>query len=50
MFIISDDMREQIHRGRIALGVRGYFVEGPKRVAECEVTELIGLSHTSPKS
>ena len=44
MFILDPDMRDQVHRGRIALGVRGYFVEGVKRVAECEVVELIGLA------
>lgn len=44
MFILDPDMREQIHRSRISLGVRGYFVEGAKRVAECEVIEVIGLS------
>ena len=44
MFILSDDLREQVHQRRLAIGLKGYFVEGPKRVAECEVTELIGLS------
>ena len=44
MFILSDSMREQVHRHRIAVGVKGYFIEGLKRVAECEVTRLIGLS------
>jgi hypothetical protein len=47
MFILNRDMREQTHRQRIAVGVRGYFVEGPKRVAEREVTKLIGLADPS---
>ncbi len=50
MFILNDDMREHIHRRRIALDVRGYFVEGAKRVAECEVTELLGLLATPRRS
>ncbi len=44
MFILNPDMRAQVHRHRIAVGVKGYFVEGPKCVAECEVTKLIGLA------
>jgi hypothetical protein len=48
MFILNPDMRAQVHRHRIAVGVRGYFVEGPKRVAECEVTKLIGLAESPP--
>jgi hypothetical protein len=50
MFVLNPEMREQVHRQRIAVGVKGYFVEGAKRVAECEVTKLIGLSKTSTDS
>jgi hypothetical protein len=49
MFILNPDMREQVHRRRMAVGVRGYFVEGSKRVAECEVMELIGLTEIPSK-
>jgi hypothetical protein len=43
MFIFNPAMRTQVHCQRISVGVKGYFVEGPNRVAECEVTRLIGL-------
>ena len=48
MWIISDEMRE-VHRGRIKPGVRGYMVEGARKVAEIEVIEVLGL-HTNPMS
>lgn len=28
------------HKNRIHLGMKGYFMEGPNKVAECEVIEL----------
>jgi len=46
MFILDPDMRERIHRSRISIGVRGYFVEGVRRIAECEVMQVIGLSES----
>ena len=39
MFILIAD-RLPYHRDRIRVGTRGYMVEGPKRVAECEVIAL----------
>ena len=39
MFIVMPD-RIPFHRERIRVGTKGYFVEGPKRVAECEVIAL----------
>lgn len=50
MFILNPDMRDHVHRGRLAVGIKGYFVEGTKRVAECEVTEIIGLHETARNS
>jgi len=43
MFIVNPE-RQQYHKQRIAVGTRGYFVEGPRKVAECEVTAILGLS------
>ena len=43
MWILSHDLRVQIHRERIREGVRGYFMEGARRVAEAVVTRVIGL-------
>jgi hypothetical protein len=47
MWILIPEMRAEIHRQRIRLGVRGFFMEGSRRVAEAEVTRIIGL-HTNP--
>ncbi len=48
MWIVSGQMRE-VHRQRIKPGVRGYMVEGSRKVAEVEVIEVQGL-HTNPQS
>src|SRR5690349_2473733 len=34
MWILSHDFRVQVHRLRIREGVRGYFMEGSRRMAE----------------
>jgi hypothetical protein len=43
MFILNAELRS-LHRQRIRLGTRGYFVEGPHRVGVCEVVEVLRLS------
>jgi hypothetical protein len=43
MRILVDEMREQVHRGRVASGVRFFCHEGSKRVAEGVVTRITGL-------
>jgi hypothetical protein len=35
------------HIGKIEVGVRGYFMEGPNRVAECTVIEILRLATNS---
>lgn len=47
MWILDPAMRAGIHRQRIRSSVRGFFMEGSRRVAEAEVTRVIGL-HTNP--
>jgi hypothetical protein len=47
MWILVPAMRADIHRNRVVVGVRGYFMEGSRRVAEAVVTRVIGL-HTNP--
>ena len=42
MYILNPDLRS-FHQQHIRPGVRGYFVEGPKRVGVCEVVEVLGL-------
>lgn len=43
MWVIVPKMR-QMHRDRIKVGLKGYFMEGSRRVAECEVIEIVGLN------
>ena len=42
MWVVNLDFWEY-HRKRITIGTKGYFMEGPKITAECEVIEIIGL-------
>jgi len=42
MVIVSDEWRS-IHRRRIDLGTEGYFMEGPRRVAEASVNRVVDL-------
>lgn len=39
MWIIVPE-RIEYHKGKIFVGMTGYFMEGPIKVAECEVIEL----------
>lgn len=43
MRVVVDEMREEIHRNRIAPGVRFFCHEGDRRVAEGVVTAITGL-------
>ncbi len=49
MWILFPHMRKEVHTKRMGLGVIGYFIEGPKRVAVVETIEIIGL-HSNPHS
>ncbi|MBD2714876.1 hypothetical protein KBK19_07510 [Microvirga sp. STR05] len=46
MFVVFPGSRAY-HQQHIRLGVRGYFVEGARRVAVCEVIAVLHL-HTNP--
>jgi hypothetical protein len=43
MYILNNDLRAE-HALRIRVGTRGYFVEGAKKTATCEVVAILGLS------
>jgi hypothetical protein len=43
MWILFPEMRKEVHVNRIKVGVLGYFMEGPKKVAKAEVIEILGL-------
>lgn len=42
MWIINAKMRPY-HLDKITIGVKGYFMEGARRVGECKVIEILGL-------
>ncbi len=42
MWILDANLRK-LHQQRIKVGTKGYFVEGIRNVAECEVTQILGL-------
>lgn len=44
MTILNEELRETLHKRRIAPGVKGWLMEGSKRVAELEVTALLALA------
>jgi len=46
MFVVDPDLIPY-HKQRIAVGVRGFFMEGPHKVAACEVVAVLGLSAQS---
>lgn len=42
MWIITDKFINH-HKGKITVGTKGYFKEGLKSIAECEVIELLNI-------
>jgi hypothetical protein len=46
MWIIMPKMRAY-HQDKIQIGLKGHFMEASRKVAECEVVELLGLN-TNP--
>ena len=42
MWIMNENFYD-LHRERIKIGLKAYFVEGPFKTAECEVVEIINL-------
>jgi len=45
MLIVNDQLRESIHRQRLVAGVKGFFMESSKRVAEATVSKLVALAN-----
>ena len=44
MWIVIPEMVEKVHKEKIKIGIKGYFMEGGKKVAEAEVIRLVRLS------
>lgn len=43
MRIVNPELRKEIHQRRVKVGVKGFFREGEKRVANLEVIEILEL-------
>ena len=43
MYIISDKLINSVHKDKVKVGTRGFLMEGPKKVAEAEIIEVINL-------
>jgi len=46
MWIVNKDLKDVVHRKRIKPGLKGFFMEDEKRVAEAEVTRIVGLNES----
>ncbi len=44
MWILIPEMRESVHRSRIKVGVRGYFMEGARKIGKVTVDAIAGLN------
>ena len=47
MWIVVPEMREKVHRSRIDVGTKGYFMEGSRKIGEVVVEKIVGL-HENP--
>ncbi|MFD0714302.1 hypothetical protein [Paenibacillus sp. GCM10027626] len=47
MWILFPEMRREVHLAKMKPGVTGFMMEGPKRIAEVEVIEIVGLYHNA---
>jgi len=47
MWILVPEMRASVHRSRANVGVRGHFMEGPRKIGDLEIEEIAGL-HENP--
>ncbi|WP_394773011.1 hypothetical protein [Flavobacterium sp.] len=42
MWILNGTL-QKLHKERIKIGLKGYFVEGRHKVAECEIIQIVNL-------
>ncbi|NGZ76628.1 hypothetical protein [Saccharibacillus alkalitolerans] len=47
MWILFPAMRREVHAKRIAVGIKGFFMEGSRRVGEMEAIEICGLAENA---
>lgn len=41
---IVNGINQDLHRQKIKIGLKGFFMEGPHKVAECKVIQVVNLS------
>ena len=46
MWIAVPQMRKEVHCERIAVGTKGYFMEGSRIIGEAVVESIVGLNET----
>ena len=44
MWIIVPETREEIHKHRIKVNTKGYFMEGARKIGEMQVTEVVDIN------
>lgn len=50
MWILFPEMRELVHKDRIKVGIKGFMMEGQRKIGEVEVIKIVGLhSNNQPK-
>ncbi|OWR30331.1 hypothetical protein CDO73_10420 [Saccharibacillus sp. O23] len=49
MWVLFPEMRRSVHAKRIRPGVRGFFMEGPRRLGEVEVLDVIDLAENAER-
>lgn len=43
MWVLVPEMRASIHCSRIAVGTRGHFMEGPRKIGDVTVEQIVAL-------
>ena len=46
MWVLVEEMKEEVHRHRIKVGTRGFFMEGARKIGEVVVEEIVGINET----
>lgn len=49
MWILVPESRASVHRSRAKVGTRGHFMEGPRKIGDVTIEEIVGL-HENPGS
>jgi hypothetical protein len=47
MWVVVPEMRASVHQSRAKVGVRGHFMEGPRKVGDLEIVQIKG-PHENP--